>query len=112
MGDTIIVDEGVLYEVTEFDGTDITMEYTNMSLTGGVGPRGPEGPAGPAGPAGKDGNVAFDSLTAAQKEQLRGEPGADGETPVKGVDYYTEADKAEMVEDVLAALPTMKGVLF
>lgn len=118
VGDTIIVDEGVLYEVTEFDGTDITMEYTNMSLTGGVGPRGPEGPIGPVGPAGKDGkdgkdgNVAFDSLTAAQKEQLRGEPGADGETPVKGVDYYTEADKAEMVEDVLAALPTMKGVLF
>lgn len=29
--------------------------------------------------------------------------------PVKGVDYYTEADKAEMVDLVLAALPTWMG---
>lgn len=28
-----------------------------------------------------------------------------GKTPVKGVDYYTEADKQEMVNAVLAALP-------
>ena len=44
------------------------------------------GPAGPQGPA-----------------------GADGYTPVKGVDYWTEADKAEMVSDVLSALPTWEG---
>lgn len=30
--------------------------------------------------------------------------GADGKTPVAGVDYFTEADKAEMVEDVLDEL--------
>lgn len=29
----------------------------------------------------------------------------EGKTPVKGVDYYTEEDKAEMVNAVLAALP-------
>lgn len=29
-----------------------------------------------------------------------GEPGEDGHTPVKGTDYFTDADKAEMVEDV------------
>lgn len=34
-----------------------------------------------------------------------GEDGEDGYTPQKGVDYYTEADKAEMVEAVLNALP-------
>lgn len=28
-----------------------------------------------------------------------------GHTPVKGTDYWTEADKAEIVQDVLAALP-------
>jgi hypothetical protein len=42
----------------------------------------------------------------------KGEPGtngADGYTPVKGTDYYTEADKAEMVDLVLAALPTWNG---
>jgi hypothetical protein len=35
----------------------------------------------------------------------QGEKGDKGDTPVKGTDYWTEADKAEMVEDVLAALP-------
>lgn len=34
-----------------------------------------------------------------------GTPGTPGKTPVKGVDYHTEADKAEMVTAVLAALP-------
>lgn len=40
----------------------------------------------------------------------KGEPGEAGYTPVKGTDYWTEADKAEMVNDVLAALPTTEGV--
>lgn len=30
-------------------------------------------------------------------------------TPVKGVDYFTPADKAELVQDVLAALPEWTG---
>ena len=34
-----------------------------------------------------------------------GAKGADGKTPKKGVDYFTEADKTEMVNAVLAALP-------
>lgn len=33
--------------------------------------------------------------------------GAAGTTPVKGTDYYTDADKAEMVTQVKAALPTL-----
>lgn len=33
-----------------------------------------------------------------------GDKGDPGKTPVKGVDYFTDADKAEMVEDVLEAL--------
>ena len=39
----------------------------------------------------------------------KGDPGADGYTPVKGTDYWTAADKAEIVNDVLAALPTWTG---
>lgn len=31
--------------------------------------------------------------------------GVAGKTPVKGVDYYTEADKEEMIQAVIAALP-------
>lgn len=39
----------------------------------------------------------------------KGDPGTDGYTPVKGTDYWTEADKEEIVNDVLAALPTWTG---
>lgn len=42
---------------------------------------GGEGGVGPAGPAGADGK--------------------DGYSPIKGVDYWTDADKAEVVEDLL-----------
>lgn len=35
----------------------------------------------------------------------QGLTGAAGKTPVKGTDYFTEADKAELVQDVLDALP-------
>ena len=38
-----------------------------------------------------------------------GKDGADGHTPVKGTDYWTAADQASMVQDVLAALPTWTG---
>ena len=41
-----------------------------------------------------------------------GEPGPAGYTPVKGTDYWTAADKAEIVNDVLAALPAAEGVSF
>jgi hypothetical protein len=39
----------------------------------------------------------------------KGEDGTDGKTPVKGTDYWTASDKAEMVSDVLSALPTWNG---
>lgn len=35
--------------------------------------------------------------------------GLKGDTPVKGTDYWTEADKQEIVADTLAALPTWTG---
>ena len=38
-----------------------------------------------------------------------GKDGADGKTPVKGTDYFTAADKAEMVNAVIAALPVYAG---
>lgn len=39
----------------------------------------------------------------------QGESGQDGYTPVKGTDYWTVADRTEMVNDVLAALPEWEG---
>jgi hypothetical protein len=41
---------------------------------------------------------------------IKGESGKDGHTPVLGVDYFTEADKANFVNDVLEALPQAEGV--
>ena len=38
-----------------------------------------------------------------------GTNGTNGKTPVKGTDYFTDADKSAMVSDVLAALPTWNG---
>lgn len=38
-----------------------------------------------------------------------GKDGTNGKTPVKGTDYWTESDKAEIVNDTLAALPTWTG---
>ena len=35
--------------------------------------------------------------------------GNKGDTPVKGTDYWTKSDKAEIVDDVLTALPTWTG---
>ena len=63
-----------------------------------MGPRGADGKDGANGKDGKDGVNGND-----------GEDGADGKTPVKGTDYWTAADKAAMVSDVLAALPTWNG---
>lgn len=42
---------------------------------------------------GKDGtSITWNDLTDEQKKQLKGEPGEDGKTPVKGVDYFDGKD--------------------
>lgn len=38
--------------------------------------------------------------------------GDKGDKPVKGEDYFTESDKAELVTDVLEALPAWEGGSF
>lgn len=83
---------------------------------------------------GKDGNSGADGVSATHawngtvltitsasgtsSADLKGDPGKDGQsgidgkdgyTPVKGTDYWTESDKAEMVADVIAALPVYNG---
>lgn len=40
---------------------------------------------------------------------IQGEAGPAGYTPIRGTDYYTEADKQEMVSLVLAAMPVWEG---
>ena len=41
-----------------------------------------------------------------------GAKGADGKTPVKGTDYFTDADKAELVQAVLTAMPDGDGATY
>ena len=38
--------------------------------------------------------------------------GTDGKTPEKGVDYWTEEERAQMVQDVLAEMSLASGVSF
>lgn len=62
------------------------------------GEQGIQGEVGPQGPAGKDGT--------------NGTNGKDGYTPIKGVDYNTDADKQEIVNLVLNELPSSEGVSY
>ena len=64
---------------------------TGKPSRGATGAKGDAGATGPAGAPGKDGE--------------KGDPGTPGKTPIRGADYWTAADKQEIVNDVLAALP-------
>lgn len=56
---------------------------------------------------GKDGKDGRDGIDG--RNGVDGKDGIDGKTPVKGTDYFTEADKAEMVQAVISALPIYDG---
>lgn len=85
--------------------------------TGATGPQGPQGATGPQGPQGEQGIQGEKGDTGATGPQgpqgergltgatgANGLPGEDGYTPVKGVDYYTEADKVEFSEYIATEL--------
>lgn len=85
------------YTKTEVDNIVETIELTP----------GPQGEPGAA--------FTYEMFTQEQLNALQGPtgaPGEDGKTPVKGVDYYTEADKTEMVNLVLAAIPGAEEVSY
>lgn len=110
---------------------EVKQAYDNGEL------KGEQGDVGPVGPQGEKGDAfEYSDFTAAQLEALRGpqgiqgpagsqgaqgekgdtgsagKDGEDGYTPRKGVDYYTEADKTEMVNAVIAALPNGDEVYY
>lgn len=64
-------------------------------LSGAQGMRGEKGEQGQQGIQGEKGD--------------KGDTGLAGYTPVKGTDYWTDTDKTDMLNDVLAALPTWNG---
>jgi len=57
--------------------------------------------------------VTFEQGEDGSRVIVYGIPKGDkGEMPVKGVDYFTAADKAAIVQDVLDALPEAEGVSY
>jgi hypothetical protein len=80
----------------EWNGTVLTI--TSASGTSSADLKGDTGAKGDKGDPGAPG--------------ASGAPGADGKTPERGVDYWTEADKAEIVADVLTAIPDAEGASF
>lgn len=71
---------------------------------GADGAPGIDGKDGEPGQPGKDG---VDGKDGAPGEN--GKDGADGYTPVKGVDYYTEAEKQALIEEILELIPEGGG---
>lgn len=83
---------------------------------GDPGPEGPQGPKGDTGDTGPQGPAGTDGAPGPQGPQgetgpqgPQGPAGADGYTPQRGVDYWTEADRQQMVQDVIDALPVYNG---
>ena len=101
-------------------------EKGDPGATGPAGSQGPagvpgkDGPKGEPGTPGKDGHspvvtatksgktttISVDGAAIATVEDgAKGDPGKTGKTPVRGTDYWTAADKQEIVNSVIAALP-------
>ena len=86
--------------LTEEDVQRIVTEYVaahKEELKGDKGDKGEQGPVGPAGPQGETGLTGPQGPKGDTGEQgLQGDKGNDGYTPVKGTDYWTAEDKAEI----------------
>lgn len=83
--------------VTLTDGSSNRFSVRNGSK-GSAGEKGETGAVGPRGPAGADGKDGSPG-----KNGVDGKDGSDGYTPVRGVDYWTAADKQEIINEVSAA---------
>ena len=90
------------------DGTAIaTVEDGADGTPGKDGAPGAKGDPGEKGDTGPQGLQGIQGVQGPQGE--RGPAGTDGYTPVKGTDYWTASDKAEIVAEVTAALPKYGG---
>lgn len=69
----------------------------NKGDTGERGPKGDKGDTGAQGPKGDKGDKGDTGATGSQGVQgIQGEKGEDGHTPVRGTDYWTDTDIAEI----------------
>lgn len=111
---TIKGDKGDAFTYADFTAEQLAALVGPQGPKGDTGDQGIEGPQGPEGKQGIQGEQGPQGEPGKDGEQgVPGEPGKDGEdgyTPIKGTDYYTEADKQEIVNLVLKALPDSEEV--
>ena len=85
----------------EFQKNNASLSFSEALL------KGDKGDPGITPHIGENGNWYLDTTDTGKPS--RGEKGDKGKTPVKGTDYWTAADKTEIVNDTLAALPNWAG---
>ena len=112
-GDSFICDEDsnvYVWNGSEFINCgDIRGPQGVKGDKGDKGDVGPQGIQGPQGEKGADGTVAFDELTAGQKESLRGEQGPQGE---KGDAFTYEDMTAEQKADLTQGFVTCNAGVY
>ena len=103
----------IRYELTDGTSNFFIVKNGNKGSTGANGKDGTSVTVHSVRESTVDGSnnlvIFSDGKILTVKNGSKGDP---GKTPVKGTDYYTEDDKAEMVEAVLAALPAAEGVSY
>ena len=78
---------------------DANSPWTDIvALVGPVGPQGEIGPVGPSGPMGPQGERGLQGI-----QGQTGPQGPAGYTPIKGTDYWTDTDKQEIINAVIAS---------
>jgi len=103
-------DTGFVFIVDMSGMQGIQGEQGIQGIQGVKGDQGIQGVPGEKGEKGDKGEQGIQGIQGIQGVQ--GKQGEAGYTPQKGIDYYTEADKVEMVNRVLSALPTWTGGSF
>ena len=120
------VDSGYIQYSTDNGNTWVNL-IAEADLKGDKGDKGDPGIPGKDGhspvvtatKSGKTTTISVDGAAIATVEDgadgtpgvagAPGKNGTDGHTPVKGTDYWTASDKAEIVAEVTAALPKYGG---
>ena len=88
----------------EFQKNNASLSFSEALL------KGDKGDPGITPHIGENGNWYLgDTDTGKPSRGEKGLKGNKGDTPVKGTDYWTAADKTEIVNDTLAALPNWAG---
>lgn len=89
-------------------------EWNNLismdSLKGDKGDKGERGEKGDQGIQGLPGRDGVDGKNGTDGQD--GANGQDGITPIKGIDYYTQSEKEELITEILQRIPNGNEVAY